>query len=123
MLLSGVGVHRWSKILSRKAGMTDFPGGVVAGAPAYCRATRAHANCVENLPVYAAIALTAAIAGIDTPGLDRLAVVFIVARLCQTLTHMLFPETSRTVAIRFSLFAVQVLVMLLMAGIIAVAAL
>ncbi len=119
VLLAGVGVHRWSRILSRKAELTDFPGGVVEGTPLYRRVTRAHANCVENLPVYAAIALTAAIAGVDTPRLDQLAVVFLVARICQTLTNTLFRESNVTVGIRFGFFTVQVAAMLWMAAIVA----
>jgi uncharacterized MAPEG superfamily protein len=122
VLLAGVGIHRWSLILTRRAGPADFPGGVVEGAPAYRRATRAHANCVENLPLFAAIALTAAVAEIDTPRLDQLAIVFLIARVGQTLTHMLFLETHVTVGIRFSFFFVQVGVMLWMAAIIAVTA-
>ncbi|MEZ5827527.1 MAG: MAPEG family protein [Hyphomicrobiales bacterium] len=116
--LTGVGVHRWGSVLSRKAELTDFPGGVVQGAPFYCRAMRAHANCVENLPVFAAIAIMAAIAGIDTPRLDQLAIVFLAARVGQTLTHMLFPETNLTIGIRFSFFAVQIFAMLWMITII-----
>lgn len=122
VLLSGVGVHRWSLILSKRAELTDFPGGVAQGTPAYCRATRAHANCVENLPVYAALALTAAVAGIDTPRLDQLAVAILVARVCQSLVHMIFPETNLTIGIRFSFFFVQVFAFLWMAAVIALAA-
>jgi uncharacterized MAPEG superfamily protein len=122
VLLVGVGVHRWAHVLARKAELTDFPGGVAEGAPFYRRAMRAHANCVENLPVYGAIAITAAIAGVDTPGLDRLAIVFLLARFGQTLIHMLFRETNRTIGIRFSFFMVQFLVMLWIAAIVAIAA-
>jgi uncharacterized MAPEG superfamily protein len=122
VLIAGVGVHRWTQILARKAELTDFPGGVAEGAPVYRRAVRAHANCVENLPVYAAIAIIAAIAGVDTPGLDRLAVVFLAARIGQTLTHMLFRETNRTIGIRFGFFTVQVIALIWMAAIVAIAA-
>ena len=122
VLLSGIGVHRWSRILSRKAELADFPGGAAEGTPAYCRATRAHANCVENLPIYAALALTAAVAGIDTPHLDQLAVTILIARVCQSLVHMILPETNITVGIRFSFFAVQLVAFLWMAVIIATAA-
>jgi uncharacterized MAPEG superfamily protein len=122
VLLGGVGVHRWSRILSGKAELTDFPGGVVEGTLLYRRVTRAHANCVENLPVYAAIALTAAIAGVDSPRLDQLVIVFLVARIGQTLTHTLFRESNITVGIRFAFFAMQVTVMLWMAAIIALTA-
>jgi uncharacterized MAPEG superfamily protein len=119
VLLAGVGVHRWTRILSGRAELIDFPGGVVEGTPLYRRVTRAHANCVENLPVYAAIALTAAIAGVDTPRLDQLAIVFLVARICQTLVHTLFRESNVTIGIRFSFFTIQVAVMLWMAAIVA----
>jgi uncharacterized MAPEG superfamily protein len=122
VLFAGVGVHRWSRIFSRKAELTDFPGGVVEGTPLYRRVTRAHANCVENLPVYAAIALTAAIAGVDTPRLDQLAIVFLIARIGQTLSHTLFRESNVTVGIRFSFFTIQVTVMLWMAIVVALAA-
>ena len=122
VLLSGIGVHRWSRILSRKAELADFPGGAAEGTPAYCRATRAHANCVENLPIYAALALTAAVARIDTPHLDQLAVTILIARVCQSLVHMILPETNITVGIRFSFFAVQLVAFLWMAVIIATAA-
>ena len=122
VLLSGVGIHRWSRILSRKAELADFPGGAAEGTPAYCRATRAHANCVEDLPIYAALALTAAVAGIDTPRLDQLAVTILIARVCQSLVHMILPETNITVGIRFSFFAVQLVAFLWMAIIIATAA-
>ena len=122
VLLVGVGVHRWSRILSRRAALTDFPGGGTEGPPVYRRATRAHANCVENLPVYGAVAVTAAIAGIDTPPLDHLAIVFLAARICQTLTHMLFRETNVTIAVRFLFFAIQIFAVLSMAAIVARAA-
>ena len=122
VLLSGVGIHRWSRILSRKAELADFPGGAAEGTPAYCRATRAHANCVEDLPIYVALALTAAVAGIDTPRLDQLAVTILIARVCQSLVHMILPETNITVGIRFSFFAVQLVAFLWMAIIIATAA-
>jgi len=52
--------------------------------------------------------VTAAIAGIDTPRLDQLAIVFLVARICQTLTHTLFHESNFTVGIHFTFFAIQV---------------
>ncbi len=123
VLVAGVGVYRWRRILSGRAKPADFPGGVPEGAPpVYRRVTRAHANCVENLPVYGAIALTAAVAGIDTPRLDQLAIAVLIARICQTLTHMLFAETNRTVRIRFAFFFIQVVAMLWMVAIVAMTA-
>jgi len=123
VLIAGVGVYRWHRVLTGRAKPAEFPGGLPEGAPPiYRRVTRAHANCVENLPVYAAIALTAAVAGIDTPRLDQLAIAVLIARIGQTLTHMLFPETNRTVRIRFAFFFIQVSAILWMVAIIAMTA-
>jgi uncharacterized MAPEG superfamily protein len=123
VLLAGVGVHRWSLILSRKAELTDFRADRVEGPPFYHRAMRAHANCVENLPVYAALALIAAVISLDTLLLDQLALAVLAGRVCQTFTHMAFVETNITVAIRFVFFFVQLAAMLAMAYVIVVFAL
>lgn len=53
---------------------------------------------------------------------DQLAIVFLAARIGQTLTHMLFRETNTTVGIRFGFFAIQVFAVLWMAAIVALAA-
>jgi uncharacterized MAPEG superfamily protein len=86
------------------------------GSAAYRRAVRAHANCVENLPVFGAIVLVAFAARVDTPWLDTLAFAFIAGRVGQTLTHTLFAETNPTVLIRFLFFFAQVLCMIGMAA-------
>ena len=122
VLLSGVAMHRWRLLLSNEAEFADFPGGSVEGTDFYARATRAHANCLESLPVYGALALIAAVAGIDTPRLDQLAVAILIARICQSVLHMALPITNRTVLIRGLLFSVQVFAFLWMAAIIAIAA-
>jgi hypothetical protein len=46
---------------------------------------------------------------------DVLSATTMVARDCQTLTHALFSETNRTVAVRFGFFLVQIIAMLTMA--------
>jgi hypothetical protein len=115
VLMAGIGIRRWALILSGRAQLTDFPADQPHGGPAYRRAVRAHANCVENLPVYGAIVLVAFAAHADTPRLDALAVVFIAARVCQTLTHTLFTETNTTVMIRFLFFLTQIVCMVWMA--------
>jgi uncharacterized MAPEG superfamily protein len=122
VLMAGIGIRRWTLIFSGKAQLTDFPADVAHGSPAYRRAMRAHANCVENLPVFGAVALAAFAAHADAPMLDALARAFIVARIAQTLTHTLFVETNITVLIRFLFFLAQIACMCWMAAEIAVAA-
>ena len=64
---------------------------------------RAHANCVENLPVYAAVVVVITAAGIASPVLDLLALVFIAARVAQTSIHVLLEETPAAVGVRLDL--------------------
>lgn len=75
------------------------------------RATRAHANCYENLPVAAAILLYA-IATNQTAITDELALLFLGARLLQSLTHL--ASTSRpAVLVRFAFFIVQIVILVI----------
>lgn len=115
VLMAGVGIRRWTLILSGRAQLTDFSADQPHGGAAYRRAVRAHANCVENLPVYAAIVLVAFAGHADTLRLDALAVAFMAARVCQTLVHTLFAETNGTVMIRFLFFFTQIVCMVWMA--------
>jgi len=123
VLCAGVGVYRWRLIFRGKADLTSFPGDIAHGSNANRRAVRAHANCVENLPVFAAIILAGAAAHLHPPGTDGLSVATLAARMVQTSIHMLFPETNLSIAFRFSFFSVQLLAMLAMAALLARAAL
>jgi uncharacterized MAPEG superfamily protein len=91
-----------------------LPWATSAGKSVSC-AVRAHANCVENLPVYGAVALCTFAARVSTPILDTLALVFIAARICQSLVHMSLAETNLTVLVRFTFFLTQLVAMLWMA--------
>ena len=55
LLLATVGVYRWSRILTGRVPIRSFRADQIEGADWYKRAMRAHANCVENLPVFGAI--------------------------------------------------------------------
>jgi hypothetical protein len=115
VLLTGIGIRRWALILAGRAQLTDFPADQPHGSLAYRRAVRAHANCVENLPVYGAIALCTYTAQVSAPVVDTLALAFIAARVCQSLVHMLSAETNLTVFVRFAFFLAQLVAMLCMA--------
>lgn len=122
VLLTGVGIYRWSLIFSGRAALVSFPGDTPHGSLAYRRAVRAHANCVENLPVFAAIVLTASVAHITPASMGMLAMATLIARVCQSCTHMLLPETNVTIGLRFTFFLVQLIAMIAMAGQIAMEA-
>jgi uncharacterized MAPEG superfamily protein len=106
-LLGSIGVYRWSRILTRRAQISEFQADSPQGADWYRRAMRAHANCVENLPVYAAIVVAQMAAGVRGATLDVLAIVLLAARVGQTLTHIAFAMTNRATAVRFAFFFVQ----------------
>lgn len=122
VLIAGVGAYRFKQVFSGKAKPADFPGGVIEGDPYYCRSIRAHANCLENLPVFAALVLIAAVVQIDMPRLDQLAIAVLLARIGQSLIHLALPVSNTTVQIRGLLFIVQIIAFLWMAALIAIAA-
>jgi len=80
ILIIGVGMYRWSLILAGKAELKSFPGDEPHGSPLYRRFVRAHANCIENLPVFAAIVFAAHAADAHSSTLDILSVAVVAAR-------------------------------------------
>lgn len=115
-LLVGVGLVRWSQILTGRRQLNEFPADTPHGSPSYRRAVRAHANCVENLPVFGAVVVALWASGTSGPLVDALAMVFMVARVAQTTVHVAFEETNVAVGVRFSFFFVQVLCVLWLAA-------
>ena len=55
LLLLTIGVYRWFRVLTGRAGISEFRADQVEGQDWYKRAMRAHANCIENLPVFVVI--------------------------------------------------------------------
>jgi uncharacterized MAPEG superfamily protein len=110
-LLATVGVYRWSRILTGRAALSEFRADEQQGSEWYRRAMRAHANCVENLPVYAAIVVAIVASGVRSPTLDTLAVVLLVARALQTVTHVAVEQTDAVVGVRFAFFFIQIVCM------------
>ena len=106
ILMLGVGMYRWSLILAGKAELKSFPGDEPHGSPLYRRAVRAHANCVENLPVFAAIVLAEQAAGVHSTTLDVLSAGVVAARVVQTSAH-LASGSNAAIAVRFTFLSVQ----------------
>ncbi len=74
-------------------------------SPFMQRLARAHANCLEGLPVFGGLLLVAAVAG-RTAVTDPLAWVLLGARVVQSLIH-LASTSPVAVTARFTAFAVQ----------------
>jgi uncharacterized MAPEG superfamily protein len=121
-LLGSVGVYRWSRILTGRAELREFRADVPHGDEWYRRAMRAHANCVENLPVYGAIVVAIVASGVQSAALDLLAIAVLAGRVAQTITHVAVEQTNTAVAVRFAFFSLQLFSMIAMAVIVAVRA-
>lgn len=77
-------------------------------SPFMQRLARAHANCVEGLPIFGGLMLIAVVNGWSTVT-DPLAYLFLAARILQSLIH-LASVSATAVTLRFSAFAVQMVI-------------
>ena len=77
-------------------------------SPFMQRLARAHANCLEGLPLFGGLMLVAVVAG-RSAVTDPLALVFLGARIVQSLIH-LASLSPTAVTLRFSAFAVQMVI-------------
>ena len=123
-LCVSIGVYRWSRILTGQASMaewrTDLPQDSdlyqramrAQSSGWYQRATRAHMNCVENLPVYSAIVVALMAMGLQSSIIDRLTVIMLAARVVQTLVHIILPPTNAATSLRFAFYFAQVVCMI-----------
>lgn len=108
LLLATVGVYRWSRILTRRVAIREFRADQIEGADWYKRATRAHANCIENLPVFGAIVFGLYVGNVGSALVNALAVAVLVARIMQSLVHVCFIQTDIVTSVRFGFFFVQI---------------
>ena len=111
-LIGSVGVYRWSRILSGRATVAEWRADVPQGCEWYQRSMRAHMNCVENLPIFAALVVALMATGLQSPLIDTLAITTLVARVGQTVVHIMAPPSNPSAALRFTLFLVQVICMI-----------
>ena len=107
LLVFTIGVYRWIRILTGRAGVGGFPADKVEGEDWYRRSMRAHANCVENLPVFGAIVFALHVSGAGGSLVDILCMVVLAARIGQSLVHVCFVQTNAAVGVRFTLFSTQ----------------
>lgn len=74
-------------------------------SPFMQRLARAHANCVEGLPIFGGLMLVAVVAGLSAVT-DPLAPTFLAARIIQSTIHLV-SVSAIAVTARFAAFAVQ----------------
>jgi uncharacterized MAPEG superfamily protein len=108
LLMATVGVYRWSRILTGRVAIRDFRADRIDGDDWYRRAMRAHANCVENLPVFGAIVLALYASGVGGAAVDGVCVAILAARVVQSLVHVCLVQTNTVASVRFAFFFIQV---------------
>jgi uncharacterized MAPEG superfamily protein len=121
LLLFTVGYYRWSRIFSGRVAIRNFPADAAGGEDWYRRATRAHANCIENLPVFGAIVFGLHAANVTGALPDALAAAVLAARICQSLVHVSFVHTDTVASWRFAFYFVQFVCFAWLIGILAAA--
>jgi uncharacterized MAPEG superfamily protein len=109
VLVFAIGIYRFSQIFTGRAGMASFPADGRNGAGWYQRAMRAHANCVENLPLFTVVVFALYAARIESPAANLMAAIALGARAFQSLVHISTVQTDRVVTVRFSFFFAQLL--------------
>ena len=102
--------HRLFFVLSGRRKINTFTPDGVAVSAFQARACRVHANCYENLPVFASLILGAAAAGRGALT-DPLAMVVVYARIVQSTVHLM-STSELAVLIRATFWTTQVLIML-----------
>ena len=108
VLLGMIGVLRGSLTLSGQRAANSFGVDGSDVSPFSNRLCRAHANCYENLPVFAALVLVALVT--DNAAItNALAPWALAARVGQSITHLV-STSSLAVQARFGLFLAQILI-------------
>jgi uncharacterized MAPEG superfamily protein len=118
--LVALGVVPWRSfaVLAGKRAANDFPAHEPHGPDLYQRLTRAHLNCLENLPIFGAVVLIGAVTSVSSESFHNLALVTFTARIAQTLVH-LSSTSPMAVQIRFGFYLVQLGAIGGMAGVLA----
>jgi len=118
LLLFTIGIYRWSRIFTGRVPIRNFPADAAGGDEWYRRATRAHANCIENLPVFGAIVFALHVGKVTGTLVDALALAVLFARIVQSLVHVCFVHTNTVASVRFGFFFVQFVCFFWLIGII-----
>jgi uncharacterized MAPEG superfamily protein len=105
-LLAAIGVDHFRLVGGGAANPSDLLSDVPHGGDRHWRLHRAHLNCVENLAPFAVVVLTASVVGVRSATLDGLALIYLAARVCQSVTHVV-SGSNRAVTVRLGFFLTQ----------------
>ncbi|NNF68050.1 MAG: MAPEG family protein [Gammaproteobacteria bacterium] len=106
LLLVLMEIIRSKLVMTGEVAANEFAPDNANLSPFMQRLARAHANCVEGLPVFGGLMLIAL--AVDLARItDGLAYYLLAARILQSLIHLL-STSAAAVTLRFSAFAVQI---------------
>ena len=101
-------ILRTRLVLSGRVAANAFQADNSGLSPFMQRLARAHANCLEGLPVFGGLLVVALVTG-QTGVTDGLAPWLLAARIVQSLTHLVSTSVP-AVNLRFTAFAVQMVI-------------
>jgi len=105
LLAIAIVTFRTGFVLSKKRAANAFAPSGEDVSPFSARLCRAHANCYENLPIFAALILLALVT--DNAAItDSLACWVLAARVAQSVVHLI-STSEMAVTLRAALFSVQ----------------
>jgi uncharacterized MAPEG superfamily protein len=108
LLTFALGFFRSGLVLSGKKAANSFATDGSDVGTFGRRLNRARDNCFETLPLFAAIALAASLAG-KIAVIDPLAMSLLYARVAQSVTHVV-STSLMAINVRFALFLVQLVI-------------
>ncbi len=111
LLLLVLAALRTGVVLSGRKKAHEFAPDGADVSPFSNRLCRAHANCLETLPLFASLILVAHVTGQGSVT-DPLAMWFLLARIGQTVAHLIAANHIMA-QIRFAFFVVQVVFMII----------
>lgn len=104
-LLVWMEIIRSKLVLTKAVAANGFQPDNANLSPFMQRLARAHANCIEGLPLFGGLMLVAEVAG-KTGITDPLAMAFFGARMVQSVIHLM-SVSAVAVTLRFTAFAIQ----------------
>jgi uncharacterized MAPEG superfamily protein len=114
LVIGGIGATRIKLVLTKQARANSFDPRVPHGSERYQRSMRAHLNCVENLPIFAALVLLGTAHSMTDWHFQTAALAVLPARVLQSSVHIASGR-NRAVLARFVFFSVQLICFLVMA--------
>jgi uncharacterized MAPEG superfamily protein len=109
-----VGIERVILVARGHIKSSDITPGAPHGNAAYWRMNRAHMNAAENLAIFATVVLAGYAVGQESSLFNLLAMAVLVARIVQSLIHIVSGSSLAT-SLRFAAFGVQLLLQIWMA--------